>query len=57
VVDEDAIPVWVYLGDRFVNAALVRRGLTRTLTIPPNDRFAPRLRRLELGAARAGRGL
>ncbi|HEU5142555.1 MAG TPA: thermonuclease family protein [Solirubrobacterales bacterium] len=41
----------------FVNAALVRRGLARTLTIPPNDRFAPLLRRLERGAARAGRGL
>jgi micrococcal nuclease len=41
----------------FVNAALVRRGLARTLTIPPNDRFAGRLRRLELQAARAGRGL
>jgi micrococcal nuclease len=48
---------YVYLGRRFVNAALVRRGLARTLTIPPNDRFAPRLRRLELRAARAGRGL
>ena len=48
---------YVYLGDRFVNAMLVRRGLARTLTIPPNDRFAPRLRGLELGAARAGRGL
>lgn len=42
---------------RLFNAALVRRGLARTLTIPPNDRFAPRLRRLELAAARAGRGL
>lgn len=39
------------------NATLVRRGLARTLTIPPNDRFAPLLRRLELGAARTGRGL
>jgi micrococcal nuclease len=48
---------YVYLGDRFVNAMLVRRGLARTLTIPPNDRFAPQLRGLELGAARAGRGL
>jgi micrococcal nuclease len=48
---------YVYLGRRFVNAALVRRGLARTLTIPPNARFAPRLRRLELAAARAGRGL
>jgi micrococcal nuclease len=42
---------------RFVNALFVRRGLARTLTIPPNDRFAPLLRRLELRAARAGRGL
>ena len=48
---------YVYLGRRFVNAALVRRGLARTLTIPPNDRFAPLLRGLELRAARAGRGL
>jgi micrococcal nuclease len=39
------------------NAALVRRGLARSLTIPPNDRLAPRFRRLELAAARAGRGL
>jgi len=42
---------------RLFNAELVRRGLARTLTIPPNDRFAPRLRRIELAAARAGRGL
>ena len=42
---------------RFVNAELVRRGLARTLTIPPNDRFAPLFERLELAAARAGRGL
>jgi len=48
---------YVYLGRRFVNAALARRGLARTLTIPPNDRFAPLFGRLEQGAARAGRGL
>lgn len=48
---------YVYLGHRFVNPILVLRGLARSLTIPPNDRFAPRFRRLELGAARAGRGL
>lgn len=48
---------YVYLGERFVNASLVRRGLARSLTIPPNDRFAPLFRGLELGAARAGRGL
>ena len=48
---------YVYLGRRFVNAELVRRGYARTLTIPPNDRFAPLFERLELRAARAGRGL
>jgi micrococcal nuclease len=48
---------YVHLGRRFVNAMLARRGLARSLTIPPNDRFAPLFRRLELGAARAGRGL
>jgi micrococcal nuclease len=48
---------YVYLGRRFVNAALVSRGLARTLTIPPNDRFAALLRRLERRAAIAGRGL
>ncbi len=48
---------YAYLGDRFVNADLVRRGLARSLTIPPNDRFAPLFRRLEMRAARVGRGL
>jgi micrococcal nuclease len=48
---------YVYLGRRFVNADLVRRGLARSLTIPPNDRFAPLFQRLEMRAARAGRGL
>lgn len=48
---------YVYLGRHFVNAMLVRRGLARTLTIPPNDRFAPLFRRLAMRAARHGRGL
>jgi micrococcal nuclease len=48
---------YVYLGDRFVNAELLQRGLARTLTIPPNDRFARRFKRFEMAAARAGRGL
>jgi micrococcal nuclease len=48
---------YVHLGRRFVNALLIMRGLARTLTIPPNDRFAPLLRNLELRAARSGRGL
>ena len=48
---------YVYLGRRFVNAELLRRGLARTLTIPPNDRYAERFKRLEVAAARSGRGL
>ena len=48
---------YVHLGDRLVNAELVRRGLARTLTIAPNDRFAGRFERLQQAAARDGRGL
>lgn len=48
---------YVYLERHFVNAMLVRRGLARTLTIPPNDRFAPLFQRLAMRAARHGRGL
>ncbi len=48
---------YAYLGPRFANAILVRRGLARSLTIPPNDRYAPLFERLELAAGRAGRGL
>jgi len=55
--DYGRLLAYVYLGDRFVNAELVRRGLAETLTIPPNDRFAERLKQLEIAAARAGRGL
>jgi len=48
---------YAYIGHRFVNATLLRRGLARTLAIPPNTRHAGLFRRLELNAARAGRGL
>jgi len=48
---------YVYIGHRFVNAELVRRGLARTLAIPPNTLHSALFRRLELRAARAGRGL
>jgi micrococcal nuclease len=48
---------YVYIGHRFVNEELVRRGLARTLEIPPNTLHNALFRRLELGAARAGRGL
>jgi micrococcal nuclease len=40
-----------------VNAALVRDGYARTLTIPPNDRYARRFSELQREARRAGRGL
>jgi micrococcal nuclease len=48
---------YVHLGPRFVNAELLRRGYARTLTIPPNDRYAERFERLQAAAGRAGRGL
>ena len=48
---------YVYAGDRFVNAELVRRGYARTLTIAPNDSHAGLFHRLAAAAGRAGRGL
>lgn len=50
---------YVYRSDdgRFVNAALVRGGFARTLTIPPNVRFAARFRALAAQARRDHRGL
>ena len=41
----------------FVNASLVRGGFARTLTIPPNVRYADRFAALARQARRAGRGL
>jgi micrococcal nuclease len=41
----------------FVNAVLVRRGLARTLTIPPNDSHARLFARLAAAAGVRGRGL
>ena len=48
---------YVYVGDRFVNAALVRGGYARTLEIPPNTTRADRLAGLEQQASREGIGL
>jgi micrococcal nuclease len=48
---------YVYAGPRFVNAELVARGYARTLTIAPNDRYAPLFARLARRAGRLGRGL
>jgi micrococcal nuclease len=48
---------YAYIGHTFLNAELVRRGLARTLEIAPNTLHSDLFGRLELGAARAGRGL
>lgn len=48
---------YVYLDGELVNAELARRGLARTLTIPPNDSLAPLFARLAAAAGRAGRGM
>jgi endonuclease YncB( thermonuclease family) len=48
---------YVYVGELFVNAELLREGYATTLTIPPNDRFARRFAELEREASAAGRGL
>ena len=48
---------YVYVGDEFVNAAIVRGGFARTLEIEPNTDRAPLFNRLEQEAANAGRGL
>jgi micrococcal nuclease len=53
----DRLLAYAYIGHRFVNAELVGRGLARTLSIPPNTRHRALFERLQLGAARAGRGL
>jgi micrococcal nuclease len=55
--DYGRLLAYVYVGDRFVNADLVRRGYATTLTISPNDQFAPLFDRLEQEAGNAGRGL
>jgi micrococcal nuclease len=48
---------YVYIGHRFVNAELVRRGLARTLAILPNTLHRALFERLQLRAAGVGRGL
>ena len=48
---------YVFVDDRFLEVELLRRGLARTLTFHPNDRFAPRFEKLERIAAKRGKGL
>ena len=53
----DRLLAYVYLGDRFVNAELVRLGYARTLEIAPNVDYADKFARLQQQAANAGLGL
>ena len=48
---------YAYVDREFFNQELLRRGLARTLSIPPNTRYRALFERLELAAARTGRGL
>lgn len=51
------ILAYVYVGELMVNAELIRLGYAQPMTIPPNVRYAERLRALADEARRAGRGL
>lgn len=53
----DRLLAYVHIGKRFLNAELIEGGYARTLTIPPNDRYAPLFKRLEREAGRDGTGL
>jgi micrococcal nuclease len=55
--DYDRLLAYVYVGNTFVNAALVADGYARTLEIEPNTSKAARLERLEAEAGREGVGL
>jgi len=48
---------YAYIGHRFVNGELLRRGLARKLAIAPNTRYQATFAHFERAAARAGRGL
>ena len=48
---------YVFVDDRFLEVELLRRGLARTLTFHPNDRFALRFEKLERTAAKRRKGL
>ncbi len=48
---------YVWVDGDFLEDELLRRGLARTLTFHPNDRFAHRFEDLERKAAKRGKGL
>ncbi len=47
---------YVYVGDVFVNAALVEQGWAEAASYPPDTAFIPTFQQLELEAANAQRG-
>ncbi len=48
---------YIYVGDLFVNAELVRLGYARAKRYPPDTSYAELFSQLELEAKQAGRGL
>lgn len=48
---------FVYAGDSFVNAELLRGGYARTIEVPPNTSKAVQFASIQTEARRAGRGL
>ena len=48
---------YVYIGDIFVNAELVRRGLAYAQAYPPDTKYQRLLEELEMEARLAGRGI
>lgn len=52
----DRLLRYIYVGDTFVNAELVRQGYAEVVSYPPDDAFFETFRDLEQEAARANRG-
>jgi micrococcal nuclease len=48
---------YVFVGDRMVNAELVRHGYAQVMTVPPNVRHQDLFLKLQREAREAGRGL
>ena len=48
---------YVYIGDTFVNAELVRQGLAWAISYPPDTKYQDYLKELEAEARQAGRGI
>ena len=48
---------YIYVGDLFVNAELVREGYARAYRYPPDTYYAELFSQLELEAKQAGRGM